>query len=63
MYNFRTPEEYFPAWACTGVSWGEGLPPKKFSAPWCWLKANVSLASPQGSSSLGGYDGGVLLNI
>ena len=63
MYNFRTPEEYFPAWACTGVSWGEGLPPEKSSAPWCWLKANVSLASPNGTDSLGGFDGAVLLSV
>ena len=60
-YNFRTPVEYFPAWACMGVSWGKGHPPYVYSAPYCWLKANVTLGSdgPEG----GGFDGAVMLNI
>ena len=60
LYNFRTPEEYFPAWACTGVSWGEGLP-REFSAPYCWLKTNVSLGSDGPAD--GKFDGAVLLNV
>ena len=60
LYNFRTPVEYFPAWACTGVSWGKG-PPQEFSAPYCWLKANVTLGS--GGSEERDFNGAVLLNV
>ena len=63
LYSFRTTKNYFPAWACTGVSWGEGLPPEQFSAPVCWLKANVSMASPNGTDLYGGFDGAVLLDV
>lgn len=63
LYSFRTNRDYFPTWACTGISWGEGLLPNKFQAPVCWLKANVSLGSANGTDQYGGFDGAVLLNV
>ena len=60
LYNFPTPEEHFPAWACTGVSPGDGLP-REVSAPYCWLEANVTLGS--NGPKDGGFDGAVLLDV
>ena len=62
-YNFRTPSNYFPAWACTGVSWGAWDPLIKSPAPVCWLKGNFTLGSPDGTYLDNKYDSAVMLYV
>ena len=60
LFNFQMRLEHFPAYACTGVSWGHGfnLNPRHI----CWLKSNVTLGSSNDTSIWPGYDAGVLLD-
>ena len=59
LYNFRTKSGNFPAYGCTGVSWGHGVNLNPTHT--CWLKSNVTLGSPNNTVTWPGYDGGVLL--
>ena len=59
LFNFRSKQAHFPADACTGVSWGRGTDLDRYHT--CWLKSNVTLASPNNTETYPGYDGAVLL--
>ena len=60
LFNFQLRVWHFPAYACTGVSWGYGanLYPRHI----CWLKSNVTLESPNNITSYPGYHAAVLLD-
>lgn len=65
LFNFRTARSHFPAYGCTGISWGQGIAEQAAGYAWpiCWLKSNVTLDSVNGTKWLGGYDGAVLLSV
>ena len=62
-YNFQMDFTKFPAYACTAVSWGRGNQQDPTGNPWpvCWLKNDVTLASPNSTANYPGYVSAVLL--
>lgn len=65
LFSFQTRLEHFPENACTGVALGTSNNLETDGDDWqiCWLKSNVTLQSPNGTSNYpGNYDGAVLLN-
>ena len=58
LFNFQMRLEYFPLYACRGVSWNHA-----FDQHFCWLKSNVTLGSSNDTSIYPGYDAGVLLDV
>lgn len=65
LFNFQTRLGHFPAYACTGIGWGEEVLMLQAGDQWpsCRLKSNVTLESPNGTATYPGYDGAVLLSV